>query len=469
MTKTSLEIKNYFSGDSSAPLRFRFVGIIQYIPLILCGGFFLTTILVFAFGPLDWSVDNKVRLYAFLIACVLALTAGYLLAVKKGRVPGVKLNLNTSRLLIVCAVVYFILYIPTVFSTTGKLYPDIITGLFHSGSAYRNAKSAADGMMKGVAYVRMLFSPFMIMIPPITLFFMPKLTKTARILGLLVLGLMIALGISQGVNKTCADFTMQIVLFLMMLFFSNRKNDFDFFYRMKVLGLIVLVCGLFFLYYSLNIRGRVTADNESVNQSISEENVDTSIIQNAKFRFATSRECFLYDILPEKIKPTALFLVSYTSHGYKGLSLAMDQDFTSSYGLGFSTFFTHNILKVAGRTDLEEMILDGTYPGKISREGWQTGAVWSTFFVYPASDISFPGTVLLVFLIGYLFALAWKDALSSENPFAIVVFFNFCIMIFYFSANNQLFQGGESFIGFIGILIVWMISRQIAFKKARIS
>jgi len=496
-------LNQYFVGDSTSPLKFRFSGVLQYIPLIICGGFFLFTILVFVFGPFDWKINNGFNLYSFLFFSVLALVTGYILAVKKGKVTNSKLNVNTNNILILCAFVYLILYIPTVFSATGKLYPDFITGLTNAGKAYQNAKYYNTHGFKLVAYIRMLLSPFLIMVMPVTLFFMPKLSKIGRFFGFTVLIGMVLLGISQGINKVCADFTGQIVLFLVLLFFSNYKKGLNVQYKLKILGLIVLVCGSFFIYFSSTMHSRVAMDNEisskdsmsqgstgsssssvsaaggvaqenpssfsskNVASSSSEKDVDSTITKYATFSYATERNNPLYNLLPAKIKPTALFLSSYVTHGYKGLSIAMNQEFTSSYGLGFSDFFRHNFLKLIGKSNQEKQIYNNnTYPGKTIRVGWETGAVWSTFFVYPASDITFVGTIFLVFIIGYLFALAWKDALKTENPFAIVVFFNFCIMVFYFPANNQLFQGGESFIGFTVVFIAWLVSRHIAFKKA---
>jgi hypothetical protein len=209
-----------------------------------------------------------------------------------------------------------------------------------------------------------------------------------------------------------------------------------------------------------------TSDAEQTD--IDKEKVDESIENNSTFGFSTIKENNIFNkIIPQKLQPISTFLSSYLSHGYKGLSIAMNQRFTSTYGLGFSDFFRHNFLKIARKTGLEKEIVRQTYYGKTSNEAWETGAFWSTFFVYPASDISFIGTILLVFLIGYCFALSWKDALNTENPFAVTAFFCFCIMIFYFSANNQMFQNGDNFIGFSSMLIIWLLSRHVLFKKSK--
>ena len=55
---------------------------------------------------------------------------------------------------------------------------------------------------------------------------------------------------------------------------------------------------------------------------------------------------------------------------------------------------------------------------------------------------------MTVFLIGLGFALCWLDTLRGENPFAVVLFSQFLIMLFYFPANNQLLQSGEGCVAF---------------------
>ncbi len=477
-------LKEVFTGDSPNELRFKFTGTVRYIPLIVCGGFFLLTILIFAFGPMDWEVSNPFKLYSFLALSCIALVLGYVLAVKKGRAGGSPLNLSTNAVLITCVIVFFITYIPMCVATTGKWYPDIVTGITDTGKAYYISKYLSVYGPKIVFYIRMLVYPFIMLIMPVTLFFMPKLTKTGKTLGILAIVLSVCLSVSQGVNKACADITAQIVLFLLMLMFSNSYKGSKAKHVLKICGIIIVVCSLFFAYYSAAMRNRVAFDTSGYSDKdieqifkdpskdkrkyIDDMEVDKMLNKSSTFNIAKEKsDYFLFKIVPDRLKPSLLYLTSYVSHGYKGLSIAMDKEFTSTYGLGFSDFFRHNALKLFGQSDIEGEIYSRTYMAKTAEEGWVTGAVWSSFFVYPASDISFPATILLVFVIGYLFALSWKDALKTGNPFAVVVFFAFCTMIFYFSANNQIFQGGETFIGFTTMIIIWLISRAALLRREK--
>lgn len=495
--KLSQQVKAFFIGEKERPLKFEFKGIIKFIPLIICGGFFALTVILFAIGPFDWNISNPISLYTFLFFCIVSLVGGYLLGIYKGKVSKHKVGFNTNRILISSTIVFFITYFPLLYATTGKVYPDIITGIVNAGEAYRNAKYFSEHGLSLWVYVRIIFSPLTIISTPITLFFMPKLSRIGKLLGISVIIANIAMGLSQGINKYSADFVMQIILFLSLLFFTHpdikeqsRKNN-VLFYRLKIIGGALIVCFTFFVNYSMNMQSRVAMDeqialqNQNISEvvdrsssqmpeddtdnlienELSEETVQSSIEEYSTFGVAKEKENTIFNILPPKIKGTALYLISYITHGYKGLSFAMEHEFTPAYGLGFSEFFRHNILKVIGQANKEEMIYEKTYAAKTSRNGWETGKVWSSFFVFPASDISFLGTIALVFFIGYFFSLSWKDAILTENCFAIVVFFNICFMIFYFPANNQLFQGGELAVGFSVTFIMWLVTRKVMKKK----
>ena len=465
------KIKKFSVGNVNNNLLFQFTGIIKYIPLIVCGGFFLLTIFIFAFGPLDWSIENPYYLYGFLFFCCIALILGYLLAIKKGKTETYKINLDINKILIICASVYFIFYIPTLLTTTGKWYPDIVTGLMNSGIAYKLSAYYSLHSSHLVMYLRILFSPLMIMVIPITLLFWPKLSTTAKVMGVTTIILSFLLGISQGINKSCADITAQIVLVLMILFFSNNHKGSKIFYRLKIISLIILMCSLFFAYNITIMRNRITTDISLPDDfEITTKELNASIDAYSTFGSAViNDQNIILKLIPDELESSVVYLLSYISHGYKGLSIALDQNFTSSYGLGFSDFFRRNISKLFDQPNFEDVVYSRTYMAKTTKLDWPVGLVWSTFFVYPASDISFYGTIALIFLIGYLFALSWKDALKTHNPFAIVAFNGFCMMIFYFSANNQMFQSGENFVGFSVVLLLWFISRLMLKRKLKTS
>ncbi len=478
------KIFEFFKEDKKLSEVSLYTGIVRFIPLILTGTFFAVTIFLSAFGPMDWHIQNPVKLYSFLLVALVALCGGYLLSTFKFKPVNKIMNVNISKIVIICSIIYIALFFPLCKSLTGSWYPNVYLGVSNTGVAYQIAKYYSEYGSKMVFYINILLSPFVFAIRPFTLFFWKRLSVVAKIFGVAVILLEISLGIAQGLNKQVADIVIQLVLILFIMIFANKKETKkqNAIHAIKLLSLILVICLTFVLYYGNSMRNRVSMDkimfdnniiNEDIidikelekleNQNNRVEEVDELITTNAKFNFATEKENTIWNIMPSKVKSIVNFLTSYFCHGYKGLSYAMEQEFTSSYGLGFSQFFRHNFCKLIGGEAFEKQVYSLTYMGKIDAF-WPTGSNWSTFFIFPASDISFFGTILLVFLIGFLFGLAWKDAMSNGNPFALMSFFGFVTMTFYFSANNQMFQMGDTFIAFSFSIILWLITR-IFWKK----
>lgn len=499
------KLLGFWLGNNDKELHIRYSGFIRFVPLVLSGGFFLVTILLHAFGPTDWKITNPGKLYPFLLLCAVSLSGGYTLAVFKGKTASRRMELNNGRILTVGALVFLALFFPLCYVTTGKWFPDVYLGITNTGAAYQLAKYYSATGPKFFFYLRILLSPFIFIVMPMTLFFFPKLTRPQKVLGISVIVLNVALGVAQGVNKHVADICMQLVLVLAILLFSagKRTRKENAVYCFKLVTLILVICVSFVLYYSNTMSNRIATDivtqqkpgvstptdNDSQGGNaekpghsegmkpedifLQQPQVDQQTIQNAmngyaNFSVGEARESAFWDaVIPERLKPIINYMISYFCHGYNGLSYAMDQEFTSSFGLGFSDFIRHNFARFFGGADLEEAVYQRTYMAKLEKLGWKTGLMWSSFFIYPASDISFLGTVVLVFLIGYLFGLSWKDTVETQNPFACAAFFGFTTMVFYFSANNQMFQSGESCVAFCVILAAWIASRFIIKRREK--
>jgi len=152
----------------------------------------------------------------------------------------------------------------------------------------------------------------------------------------------------------------------------------------------------------------------------------------------------------ERIDP-----VAYLTQGYYALYLSLDKPFVPSYGVGHSMFLFRQAARLPGMA----WIADTPYPVRIEEDGWSAYGLFSSIYPWLASDLTFPGTLLLVFFIGRAFAQSWSDTLLGSNPFAVAMFAQFLIMLYYFSANNQCLQSGESFSAFWGTFVMWRLTR----------
>lgn len=461
--------------DRESPLVLRFEGLTRLVPLIVCGGFVIVTVLLLVLGPLDWHLKGPVRVFAFLGAALTALLGGYLWATLRRDSTQVidqeqahRRPLSASALVIAASIVYLVFYPPTVHTTTGSWLPNVWQGLTDSGTAYANNKYYNENGSQVVLYLRMLVAPLTIVILPVTLYFWPRLSTLARVLGVVCVLASVSLTIAQGINRGVAELCANVILFLALVAGSALTRR-QFAKALKATVGIVLVGALFAGYYSLTINDRIADDAERDGRSgekSSKEERDAELRLIARVSTATERsDSIFFTVVPPPAQALGTVFSSYLTHGYKGLDLAMQEPFKPTWGLGFSEFGRHNILRVVGQADREDDVVARTYAGQIDQE-WAVGQLWATFYIHPASDISFPGTVVLMGLIGFVFGLSWRDTLVRRDPLACAVFFHLCILVMYLPANNQLFQGGELAIGFTVLLIVWLWRRRLVPKAA---
>lgn len=139
----------------------------------------------------------------------------------------------------------------------------------------------------------------------------------------------------------------------------------------------------------------------------------------------------------------------------------MAEDAESRSGsIGAATFFRHEgavryaPLVVCGGFFVATILLFAFRPYE-----WHVSNVPTLYLVYPAADITFFGTIVLMFGIGFVWSLSWRDAIERQDVLALVVYFQLSILVFYLSANNQVFQGGETTIGFVVVLFAWLARR----------
>ena len=217
--------------------------------------------------------------------------------------------------------------------------------------------------------------------------------------------------------------------------------------RVARCGVAALLTALIFLsYYSIVIHNRVATDVADSQGTVTAQSTDDAMAGYALHSFGQRRDDSLfYRTVPTPLQGRGVMLSGLPHQGYKGLSMAMDSPWHPTWGLGFSIFVRHNVARVLGLS--EDTIEARTYEGEIDARGWTAGAQWSTFFIHPASDITFPGVVLLMGVIGFAFGLSWRDT-CVRLTLACVVFFYFSLLLFYLSANNQLYQQGRLAIGF---------------------
>jgi hypothetical protein len=417
----------------SRPIRWCF-----WFPIIFFEIYLNGTVFLFAAGPWPWPVQNAPMLYAYLFAAHLFLFAGYALGVVKKK-PQLKVSdSQVSRTVGWALTLSVLLLIPTSYARSGGLLPNVVLGLTDPGTAYTDAvnRSAEGGLPVLIEYLRIFLSPILAVAFPVTVATWSERSWRARIACIVVLIFTICLYIAMGTNKAIFDSVFLLPWLIGMGLVTGRVVM----SRKQIravafagLGLLVLAM-IYFAYGQIHRAGNVAI---------------SSAFGPPIYIFADPSN-WMTSGLPDFLRIMIESISRYLSQGYYALSLALPLHGDFSYGAGNSLFLGRNVEKIFN-IDL----FSGTLPGRIDTlYGWSMLSLWDSIYPWIASDVGFVGSLVVIFLIGYLFSLSWISAIRNNSPFSIALASYFIIMLFYFPANNQIMQNGESCVGFWIIAVI---------------
>jgi hypothetical protein len=421
--------------------------LIRLLPIVVVLSYLTFTVVLFILGPWQFPVDNPFPLYLFLTLAHAALLLGYLTGIRR-RPQGYSGKWRVSKLVFWSSMVNLVLLFPTSLHRTGSVIPNVVFGLTNPGEAYDLAYDLGETGDPAVEYIRILIGPWLGLMFPLAVFYWPRLTRMNRYLSLAGILTTIFLFVAMGKNKGIAD---TVLLVPILVIASSLAGIIELGPR-KLLALAVTAVGALVLFVSFF--GTVVSSRQG------------STVGYAYFaatRTGADYNNFLVRNLSDRSATAIQGLDLYLTQGYYALSLALQEPFVPTWGVGNSIFLSRQAARLTGN----EQILDANYPARIERYGWDAFGLWSSIYPWIASDVSFPGTIVVVFLIGRLFVLLWLDTLQGANPFAVALFSQVVIMLFYFPANNQLLQSGEGFTAFWVTLLLWWRTRRENANRAR--
>jgi hypothetical protein len=408
-----------------------------YFPIYILLSWLGLTILSFAFGPYLYRLTNPFVFYSYLFLIHSSLLAGYILGQRNEGCRS-RLNIDFYRVVegtVFISVVYLI--VKLVFTKGGDI--GNLLGTFRNASETYAVSSLKHSNL--FSYFDILFFPISVFAITNTIYCHDKLKKRYRnsVYFIIIVSVASAIG-----SATRAGIMELFILCFGAFLLSVYKRNFMIKLSHKVLMVFVIGITLFgFFAYSsvlINKRGGTPIINPLTNEPPKEN-------------------YFLFKIAPKEMIPSIYNTSFYISHSYYQLSRALNMPLKGlAFGLSNSYFVMDNI----------EQLIGWSWPKKISyglrldnQIGHGYGLYWSTFYTWIASDVTFPGTIIVVLFIGYLLSLALLDALFSFNPLAVTAFCTLFYFIFHFAFNNPL-QDGQGIITCFCIPLLWL-----AFRKKR--
>ena len=367
---------------------------VRLVPIIFFLTYLTATVLIFAFGPWPYWIEDGTKLYTFLAAAHLALLAGYLSVIKRSG-QGYSGRWPVKRLVIVSLGINLALLYPSTVFRVGTSVGDLIGGTASIGDAYTSSNAARVATTPIIEYIRFFFGPWLAILLPLVVFYWKVLSKRVRVFTVLFFLGQLAMFFWMGTNAGLIYVVLLCPwLFAARHFAGNGKLS----SKRKIAG-GVAAAALLFLFFLFFTETQISRQGPSVTGEYSWAG-----------KVSADDDNFMVRNLSGPNKRGMLALTSYLTHGYYALYLALDKPFVPTYGVGNSFFLTRQAVRLTGVTALAQ----APYPMRIEEDGWDAYGLWSTIYPWIASDVSFPGTLIVVFFIGRLFALSWLGACPSH-------------------------------------------------------
>lgn len=387
-------------------------------PLLLIISIFqVFTLGLYYYGPIKYGWgDMSPSVAVYVIVYLAMLNLGYFLA-KRYYFKGISGPSNHIFFVKFSASVTLLIFPFALLGKVGDLSSTASLGDLYGMSGARKAEGES-----WFDYIRIFLGYFLFGLFPVLIWYRKSLPKHLFVLGCAAVVSNLIITILTGVNKVLFDY---IIIAVCLILYKSKASDL--FSRRGVIaaiftGCCVVAAAAFF------VEGQITRYGSS---AISGENP----------RIGAYSE---YSIEDGKLKVLYSSLTGYLSQGYRAFDLALDKQFEFTWGVGHSTFLTRQVDRLLGTN-----IADNAYPAKIEEDGWDRYINWSTFYVWWASDLSFYGVAFLMLMLGMLFRCV-ENTLSVQGDLSAMILYSYIlILLFYLSANNQVFQSGEMAIGFL--------------------
>jgi hypothetical protein len=434
--------------------------ILQF-PILLVIIYLAFTLVLYALGPFAWVTYKPVSFWTLQVSYIGMLYLGYQFGLRWSEKEQTEWQTNEDCALIkwMNLLVWFNLIFVIVNLFRGYCYnsfdfPGLINnityGIQHMGNSYsiyqsRISTIPSNQILGGqaVTFVNYIWEFIAFDILLLGILYIKKVSKPTCVCLLITYFVIIIYFISIGTNIGVFRIILAVVLFYIL------KQENKHFYIDKgtskkgILTIIVLV----FLAISIVIVYFVTTMKSR--GGILQWNSDSYNVGGIPL----NRDSIFFKLLPSSLYIPLISLSRYLTSGYYGFSLCLRLPWIPTFGLGSSLqlvdIISEHFFDVRTRT----------YQYRAMQFGWDDRIQWHSMYSWIANDFSFIGVIFILFIFGFVFALAYKDSLTKKNPFAKVIVYYFIFAAIFIPCNNQIIQTTYVLFSFITMFVCWILTR----------
>ncbi|MDT0530890.1 hypothetical protein RM555_18000 [Micromonospora sp. DSM 115977] len=413
-----------------------------YIPLKLAVAYLAGTYVLFLTLGRAAESPDLTKLTLFVSATMVALCVGYVIyAARRSSTmslrPAVgRRHAAPRRLVVVCATYVLFLGVAqlNVIGISGPA--ELAHAVTHPGERYFLQLQQEGQFSRPVQLLTLLSALYPLLIPVAVLHW----SKLGRFLRLYVLGSLasyavyyMAIGILKGLGDMLIWWAASYLLLLGSRSTRTRRAMRLANWRHLAAFAAMLVIFLGYMSFNQSDRARTSGQGPAVQGSP-----------------------LVAGLIGEDLAAGLAITISYPTHGYLGLSHNLSVPFEWTRGTGSSPALSSYLEQY---TDLESQH-EKRYTARTEvATGWPDGMYWSTIYPWLASDLTYPGAILLMAVVGWFLAKFWHEAVLQRRVLSMALFGQLALLIAFVPANNQLGQTRPALIGFVSLCTLSILAR----------
>lgn len=426
-------------------------------PIKVITFYLIITLVLFAYGPFDWKVYTPIRFWTLMFFYIFALILGWYI----GSRFDVHYNLSSVddivcvRWMKILTFINFFREIVNLFRSfyfdsfnISALFSKIVSGLGNMGESYNELVGnmfTVDGsqVVGGMAFslFNILFSFFGMTSMILGTYYYKKLGKLHQVLLVLTYVIVALSYLGRGTNIGIFRLILIILLAGIIKSLQKRQEAISLTHQpiWTIIGIVVAIVVVLQIFITI-MKGRGGILYwESPYYNVGGVHLN--------------RDSVFFNLLPSSLYMLLVSFSSYLCQGYYGMSLALRLEWKPTFGLGSSMFWVKQL------SDAIPSLHESTYQYRIQQFGWDEDVQWHSIYTWLANDFSFVGVIFIMFLIGMIFSISYKDLLVTKNQYAFAVFYFMMLACIFIPANNQLAQSTDTLFAFIFVLLCWLFTR----------
>lgn len=453
--------------------RNRAIGGATLLPIRLTIIYLIISVLLYEFGPFAWVTYTPALFYGLLVSYITALWAGYRVGIRK-QFSSKAIQWQEGALdrmmpvLTVLVIFGYLLYVVNVFRSYGfktfdfaGLIREMAVGIRNPGLGYSmnivRTQSLDSSMIMGGSIVTLINYGWSFLRYPVLLLSMvyyKKLPIIGKVVMVFYLITMVLYYLSIGTTIDILTVFLWLELpVILRAFTAAHEKKLD---KKQVIRLLAgLLAGVMFIacYFGWMMLSRGGINNyDQPEYNVGGVHLSEGTVPSAPDGEDGNSSNSINKYIPPVVMKVWIAANSYLTQGYYGMSQALTMPWVPMYGIGNSMFLVDFI------TDNFYDVDQYTYQVRMEPMGWDSDIQWHSMFTWLANDVSFFGVILVMLLIGLLFGAMFRDAITTENPFAKISVFYFILMMLFIPCNNQIAQKADTLFSFVVVVVCWWIS-----------